>query len=100
MSLQLLKFSPRVYCLRGTIIRFCGKFCWSLCRRLLAESALEVLNLKMADQAFVRCKDYQGIEFVKRLGNLQSETMKQAEVAAYFRRFDKAEQMYLDMDRR
>ena len=69
-------------------------------RRLLAESALEQLNLKVADQAFVRCKDFQGIEFVKRLGNLQSETMKQAEVAAYFRRFDEAERMYLDMDRR
>jgi hypothetical protein len=40
-------------------------------RRLLAESALEQLNLKVAEQAFVRCRDYQGIEFVKRLGNLQ-----------------------------
>jgi WD repeat-containing protein 35 len=69
-------------------------------RRLLAESALESLNLKVADQAFVRCKDYQGIEFVKRLGNLQSDTMKQAEVAAYFKRFEEAERMYLDMDRR
>lgn len=39
--------------------------------RLLAESALEQLNLKIAEQAFVRCKDFQGIEFVKRLGNLQ-----------------------------
>ncbi|XP_064652091.1 WD repeat-containing protein 35-like [Lineus longissimus] len=68
--------------------------------RLLAESALESLNLKVADQAFVRCKDYQGIEFVKRLGNLQSDTMKQAEVAAYFKRFEEAERMYLDMDRR
>ena len=44
------------------------------CRRLLAESALEALNLKIADQAFVRCKDFQGIEFVKRLGNLQVGT--------------------------
>ncbi len=26
--------------------------------------------------------------------------MKQAEVAAYFRKFDEAERMYLDMDRR
>ncbi|KAK3580220.1 hypothetical protein CHS0354_012747 [Potamilus streckersoni] len=68
--------------------------------RLLAESALEQLNLKVAEQAFVRCKDYQGIEFVKRLGNLQSENMKQAEVAAYFRRFEEAERKYLDMDRR
>lgn len=68
--------------------------------RLLAESALEQLNLKVAEQAFVRCKDYQGIEFVKRLGNLQNENMKKAEVCAYFRRFEEAERKYLDMDRR
>ncbi|XP_034051333.1 WD repeat-containing protein 35 isoform X2 [Thalassophryne amazonica] len=68
--------------------------------RLLAEAALQKLDLKMAEQAFVHCKDYQGIEFVKRLGNLQSEAMKQAEVAAYFGRFEKAERMYLDVDRR
>ncbi|XP_035465888.1 WD repeat-containing protein 35 isoform X2 [Scophthalmus maximus] len=68
--------------------------------RLLAEAALQKLDLKTAEQAFVRCKDYQGIEFVKRLGNLQSEPMKQAEVAAYFSRFEEAERMYLNMDRR
>uniref|UniRef100_A0A3Q2XUY4 WD repeat-containing protein 35 n=1 Tax=Hippocampus comes TaxID=109280 RepID=A0A3Q2XUY4_HIPCM len=68
--------------------------------RLLAEAALQQLDLKTAEQAFVRCKDNQGIEFVKRLGNLQSEPMKQAEVAAYFSRFEEAERMYLDMDRR
>lgn len=68
--------------------------------RLLAESALEQLNLKVAETAFVKCKDYQGIEFVKRLGNLQSESMKQAEIAAYFRRFEDSEKFYLDMDRR
>lgn len=37
---------------------------------------------------------------MKRLGQLQSEAMKQAEVAAYFGRFEEAEKMYLDMDRR
>uniref|UniRef100_A0A8C9R5G6 WD repeat-containing protein 35 n=1 Tax=Scleropages formosus TaxID=113540 RepID=A0A8C9R5G6_SCLFO len=68
--------------------------------RLLAEAALQKLDLTMAEQSFVRCRDYQGIEFVKRLGNLQSESMKQAEVAAYFGRFEEAERMYLDMDRR
>uniref|UniRef100_A0A3Q3JR91 WD repeat-containing protein 35 n=1 Tax=Monopterus albus TaxID=43700 RepID=A0A3Q3JR91_MONAL len=68
--------------------------------RLLAEAALQKLDLKTAEHAFVRCKDYQGIEFVKRLANLQSEPMKQAEVAAYFSRFEEAERMYLDMDRR
>lgn len=69
-------------------------------RRLLAEAALHKLELKTAEQAFVRCKDYQGIELVKRVDKLQSEDMKQAEVAAYFGRFEEAEKMYLDMDRR
>ncbi|XP_066268365.1 WD repeat-containing protein 35-like isoform X1 [Branchiostoma lanceolatum] len=68
--------------------------------RLLAEAALEKLDLPTAEQAFVRCKDYQGIEFVKKLGNLQSESMKNAEVAAYFKRFEEAERVYLDIDRR
>ncbi|KAM7334874.1 hypothetical protein ACRRTK_005351 [Alexandromys fortis] len=68
--------------------------------RLLAEAALQKLDLYMAQQAFVRCKDYQGIKFVKRLGNLQSESMKQAEIIAYFGRFEEAEGMYLSMDRR
>ncbi|XP_021561959.1 WD repeat-containing protein 35 isoform X2 [Carlito syrichta] len=68
--------------------------------RLLAEAALQKLDLNTAELAFVRCKDYPGIKFVELLGNLQSESMKQAEVFAYFGRFEEAERMYLDMDRR
>ncbi|XP_031790056.1 WD repeat-containing protein 35 isoform X3 [Piliocolobus tephrosceles] len=68
--------------------------------RLLAEAALQKLDLYTAEQAFVRCKDYQGIKFVKRLGKLQSESVKQAEVAGYFGRFEEAERTYLEMDRR
>uniref|UniRef100_A0A3P9HAW2 WD repeat-containing protein 35 n=1 Tax=Oryzias latipes TaxID=8090 RepID=A0A3P9HAW2_ORYLA len=67
--------------------------------RLLAEAALQKLDLKTAEQAFVHCRDNQGIEFVKRLGNLHSEPMKKAEVAAYFGRFEEADSMYLEMDR-
>ena len=52
----------------NTIITFLKrKF---LCRRLLAEAALERLSLDMADKAFVRCQDYHGIKFVKRLAKL------------------------------
>ncbi|PVD32416.1 hypothetical protein C0Q70_07850 [Pomacea canaliculata] len=68
--------------------------------RLLAESALEQLNLKVAETAFAKCRDYQGIEFVKRLGNLQVPHHVQLRFAAYFRRFEDAEKIYLDMDRR
>ena len=39
-------------------------------RRLLAESALEKLDLEVAEKAFVRCQDYQGIKFVKKLTKL------------------------------
>lgn len=68
--------------------------------RLLAEAALERLALDMADKAFVRCQDYHGIRFVKRLSKLNSDTKKQAEVCAYFQRFEEAEKLYLEMDRR
>ena len=34
--------------------------------KLLAEASLENLDFVMAEKAFVRCSDYQGIQFVKR----------------------------------
>lgn len=68
--------------------------------RLLAETALDKLELDMADKAFVRCQDFQGIQFVKRLKKLDNEVKQQAEIAAYFKRFEEAERLYLDMDRR
>lgn len=67
--------------------------------RMLAEAALDSLNLVIADKGFVRCKDYQGVQFVKRLRKLDDKKKQRAEVAAYFRRFDEAEQIYRDMDR-
>jgi len=63
--------------------------------RILAESALEQLNFVVADKAFVRCSDFQGIQFVKRLKMLTDRKQQRAEVAAYFRRFDEAENIYL-----
>lgn len=67
---------------------------------MLAEAALHKLDLKMAEKAFVHCRDYPGILFIKHLDKLKGESMKQAEVAAYFGSFEEAERMYLDMDRR
>ena len=51
-------------------------------------------------QAFVRCSDYQGIQFVKRLRRLDDRLKQRAEVAVYFQRFDEAEALYRDMDRK
>lgn len=68
--------------------------------RLLAEAAVKQLDLPTAEAAFVRCSDYPGIQFVKRLHNIHNDTLKKAEVAAYFKNFDEAEKLYLGVDRR
>lgn len=68
--------------------------------RLLAEAAVENLELVIAETAYVRCKDYPGIQFVKRLSNITNKSVQKAEVAAWFNRFDDAEKLYLDNDRR
>ena len=36
----------------------------------MAEASLEKLDLEMAEKAFVKCEDYQGIRFVKSLQHL------------------------------
>ncbi|XP_066601241.1 WD repeat-containing protein 35 [Prorops nasuta] len=68
--------------------------------RLLAESALKKLDLEMAENAMVRCTDYLGIQFIKRLHNVHNDYLKKAEIAAFLGDYDEAEKLYLDMDRR
>ena len=68
--------------------------------RLLAEAALEALDLQMAEAAYVRCKDYPGILFTKTLTKIQNQTVKKAEVSAWFKDFDEAERLYLEADMR
>jgi len=70
--------------------------------KVVAAAALNALELQVADKALVRCSDYRGIQLVRRLQGLgEGSKMKQrAEVAAYFGRFDEAEAIYRDMDRK
>ena len=88
-------------------------------RKLLAEASLEQLELEMAEKAFVKCRDFAGIQFVKKLHHLdvsnffvffilfktlsthtltQSEEKQRAQVATYFQKFDEAERLYLELD--
>jgi len=68
--------------------------------RLLAEAALDQLDFSVAEKAFVRFEDYQGIQLVKRLRLLDDRLKQKAEVAAYFQRFDEAESLYREIDRK
>lgn len=68
--------------------------------RLLGESSLKKLDLETAESAFVRCTNYQGIQFIKKLRSIQNEKIQRAEISAFFGDFDNAEKLYIDADRR
>lgn len=76
------------------IIKNIGKL-W----KLFAKYALEELNLQMAEIAFVKCEDYRGIDFVKKLKMYEDEMRQKAEVLRFYGKFDEAEVMYREMDR-
>ncbi|RHY35208.1 hypothetical protein DYB32_000267 [Aphanomyces invadans] len=61
---------------------------------------LEQLDFPMAERGFVKCGDYNGIQYVKRLQVLNDRVKQKAEVAAYFQRFDDAEALYRKIDRK
>ncbi|KAK0405878.1 hypothetical protein QR680_018247 [Steinernema hermaphroditum] len=69
---------------------------WSL----LAEVALTRLDLATAEHAFVRLQDYAGIQFLKKLKNVQIDKLKKAEVCLFLGKVDEAEKIYMDNDRR
>lgn len=68
--------------------------------RLLGEAGLEKGELSVAERAFVKCHDYREIQFVKRLRMLGDATKQQAEIAVHFKRFDEAERLYWESDRK
>lgn len=67
--------------------------------RLLAEAALKEMNLPMVESAFVRSRDYSKVLFVKKLKEINSESIRKARVATYLKNFDEAEKIYIEADR-
>ncbi|KAL3289754.1 hypothetical protein HHI36_023149 [Cryptolaemus montrouzieri] len=68
---------------------------WSL----LGEAALKSMNLEMAENAFIRSKDYAKVSFVKKLAVINSHSIIKGKIAIYFKNFDEAEKIYMDADR-
>lgn len=67
--------------------------------KLIADESLKALSLEEAELSLIRCKDYLGIQFIKRLNKLQSNVLKKAQVTAYFGDIDTAESLFLSADR-
>ncbi len=58
-------------------------------------------DLAAAESAFVRCSDFAALQLLHKLKSLPADSaLLRAEVAAYFHRFEEAEKIYLDNDRR
>jgi WD repeat-containing protein 35 len=68
--------------------------------KLIAEAALDKLDFQIAEKAFVKIEDYHGIKFLKRLKNIDDKHKQKAEISAYFNKFDEAEQIYREIDRK
>lgn len=68
--------------------------------RLFAHAALEELDLPIAERAFVQCSDYHGVQLVQQLRGMPDKMKAKAEVAAYQQRYDEAEAIYREIDRK
>ena len=68
--------------------------------RFIAETALEQLELTMAEKSFVRCEDYHAIQLVRQLREMTDKMKARAEVAVYLKRYDEAEAIYREIDRK
>ncbi|KAI8616049.1 WD repeat-containing protein 35 [Chytriomyces sp. MP71] len=68
--------------------------------KLISDSALERLELGIAQKAFVRSSDYKGLQFIKKIEKYDDKAKQKAEVATYFGHIETAEKIYLEMDRK
>ena len=68
--------------------------------KLISEASLDKLNFSSAERAFVKNDDYSGIQLIEKLNNLDEKVKQKAEVACFFKKYDEAEQIFKDIDRR
>lgn len=68
--------------------------------KILTESALEKLNFGVAERAFVKTEDYYGLQMIERLQQNDEKVKQKADIACFFKRYDEAEQIFKDIDRK
>ncbi|KAJ1564911.1 WD repeat-containing protein 35, partial [Nowakowskiella sp. JEL0078] len=68
--------------------------------RLIADGALEALDFTTAQKAFLKCLDYSGLQFIKKIQKLNDTKKQRAEILSYFGQFEAAEKIYMEIDRK
>ena len=64
--------------------------------QMLARKAMFIMDLDMAETAFVRCRDYSGVQLVKQLLSSRDidERILKARVCTHYMEFEQAEKYY------
>jgi WD repeat-containing protein 35 len=81
-------------------VDFCEKNPHRRLWKLVTEAALDKLNYGIAERAFVKNEDYAGVQLIERLGIMDEKVKQKAEIACFFKRYDEAEQIFKDIDRK
>ena len=68
--------------------------------KLIAETALDKFNFNIAERAFVKTDDYDGVKLIQRLQNFDEKNKQKAEISAWYGRYDEAEDIYRTIDRK
>ncbi|KAI8828138.1 hypothetical protein BJ741DRAFT_627188 [Chytriomyces cf. hyalinus JEL632] len=68
--------------------------------KLVSDTALERLELPIAQKAFIRSGDYKGLQFIKNIEKYDDKLKQKAEVETFFGDIEAAERIYLEMDRK
>ncbi len=65
----------------------------------LAKYSLENLNFDIAEKCFIQTNDYNGLQLIKKLKNIEDDNLKKAEIAQYFNNYEEAEEILKKNDR-
>jgi len=68
--------------------------------KLVNEAALDKLNFSLAERAMVKNEDYYGVQLVNNISKMEEKAKQKAEVACFFKKYDEAEQIFRDIDRK
>lgn len=73
-----------------------SKKCWDI----VARHCLYNLDFIGAEKCFLHLNDYMGLEFIKRIKNIDDDNLKKAEVNQFYEDYDQAENEYSANDRK
>ena len=62
--------------------------------RILGEAALEIVELGLAEECFIHCRDYHTIKIISKIKKIQNLQVQRAHIAAHFGRHDEAEELF------